>query len=95
MTWAQERALGCRHRFGPTATEVDGTKGKAEVKISVGTCLCHGHRDQLHWEGAAMSLEHGICQKISEHQIQWSSSGPALPGFLCSEAGSYRKESSV
>lgn len=66
---------------------------QAEVKIRVGVCLCHGRPDQLQWKGAAMSLEHDICQKISEHQIQWSSSGPALTGFLCSEAGSSRKES--
>lgn len=89
MIWAQERALGCRHRFGPTATEVDGTTGKASRGEDKGWCLfVSWSPDQLQWKGAAMSLEHDICKKISEHQIQWSSSGPALTGFLCSEAGS-------
>lgn len=39
MLWAQERALDCRHRFGPTATEVDGTTEKASRGEDKGWCL--------------------------------------------------------
>ena len=61
MIWAQERALGCRHRFGPTATEVDGTTGKASRGEDKGWCLF------MSWLPRSAPVEGGSCVPGARH----------------------------